>query len=191
VVAIEALDEENAADAEKRLRRMYDESYGRLLAYALGYLDRPSAEEIVSETFLIAWRRLADAPVPELPWLFGIARNLIRERYRADRRLRDLCVELSAQADTGTGDIADDVTERAAALRALAELGDLDRELLTLLAWHGLTNREAAEVLGIRPSTLLVRVHRARRRLRAAMAPTDAGSPGRAPSFPSLSEEIP
>lgn len=190
MVVIEVLDGENTANAEKRLRRMYDESYVRLLAYALGYLDRPSAEEIVSETFLIAWRRLADAPVPELPWLFGIARNLIRERYRADRRLHALCVELSAQADGGTGDIADDVTERAAALRALAELGDLDRELLTLLAWHGLTNREAAEVLGIRQATLLVRVHRARRRLLAAMAPTDAAAPDHASRFSDLRQEI-
>lgn len=166
-----------AIDAEQRLRRMYDESYQRLLGYALGYLSRPSAEEIVSETFLVAWRRLADAPVRELPWLFGIARNLIRERYRADRRLRDLCAELASTVHVDVGDIADEVAERAVALRALAELGDGDRELLTLLAWHGLTNGEAATVLGCSTATLLVRVHRARRRLRAAMAPADTPRP--------------
>lgn len=154
---------------------MYDESYVRLLGYALGYVNRASAEEIVSETFLIAWRRLSDVPSRELPWLFGVARNLIRERYRADQRLRTLCAELGAEGLTGqhVGDVAERVADRAAALQALAELPDADRELLTLLAWHGLTNAEAAQVLGCSTATLLVRLHRARRRLRNAMAPPD------------------
>jgi RNA polymerase sigma-70 factor (ECF subfamily) len=157
---------------------MYDESYVRLLAYALGYVNRANAEEIVSETFLIAWRRLDSGldtvPSRELPWLFGVARNLIRERYRADQRLRTLCADLGAEAHTGhVDDIAEHVTDRAAALQALAELPDADRELLTLLAWHGLSNSDAAKVLGCSTATLVVRVHRARRRLRAAMAPPD------------------
>jgi RNA polymerase sigma-70 factor, ECF subfamily len=167
-----------AIDAEKRLRRIYHGNYGRVLAYALSYTSRADAEEIVSETFLIAWRRLDDVPARELPWLLGVARNLIRERYRADRRLRELCTELGADLAAGNavGDVAEQVTARAMALRALAGLGDADREALTLLAWHGLTNREAAEVLGCSTATFLVRVHRARRRLRDAMAnPTDAG----------------
>ena len=161
-----------AIDTEIRLRRMYDEHYSRLLAYTLGYTNRASAEEIVSETFLIAWRRLDDVPERELPWLIGVARNVIRQQYRADRRLRDLCVELSTGLLTGNrdaDDIAEHVTERATALRALAELGADDREALTLIAWHGLTNREAAEVLGCSTATFVVRVHRARRRLQAAM----------------------
>lgn len=165
---------------------MYDENYVRLLGYALGYVNRANAEEIVSETFLIAWRRLPDVPARELPWLFGVARNLIRERYRADQRLRILCAELSAEfgADgSAAGDVAEHVTDRAVALQALAELPDADRELLTLLAWHGLTNGEAAQVLGCSTATLLVRVHRARRRLRDAMAPPD-------PAFPVL-ENLP
>jgi RNA polymerase sigma-70 factor (ECF subfamily) len=138
---------------------------------------------------VVAWRRLDDVPARELPWLFGVARNLVRERCRADQRLRTLCAELSVRARTErvtVGDIADDIAERAAALRALA-LSDDDRELLTLLAWHGLTNGEAAEVLGIRTATLLVRVHRARHRLRAAMTP----EPGRLPrQLSDLPQEI-
>lgn len=164
-----------AIEAEKRLTRIYHENYSRLLAYALAYTSRANAEDIVSESFLIAWRRLDDLPSRELPWLIGVARNLIRERYRADRRLRELCTELAAEHNA-VSDVAEQVTARATALRALAELGDADREVLTLLSWHGLTNREAAEVLGCSTATLLVRVHRARRRLRDVMTnPTDAG----------------
>ncbi|OLF14869.1 hypothetical protein BU204_25020 [Actinophytocola xanthii] len=174
---------------------MYDEAYHRLLGYALGYLDRASAEEIVSEAFLVAWRRIDDVPPRELPWLLGVARNLIRERYRADQRLRDLCAELSTKARTDratVGDIAEDVTTRAAALRALTELSHEDRELLTLLAWHGLTNREVAQVLGCRTATLLVRVHRARHRLRAAMGPPDevADHENRTHRLPDLAQEL-
>lgn len=165
---------------------MYDENYVRLLGYALGYVNRSNAEEIVSETFLIAWRRLSDVPPRELPWLFGVARNLIRERYRADQRLRTLCAELGAR-QFATGDVADHVTDRAAALQALAELPDADRELLTLLAWHGLSTREAATVLGCSTATLLVRVHRARRRLRTALAPPE--EPALRPVLENLPQE--
>jgi RNA polymerase sigma-70 factor (ECF subfamily) len=55
-------------------------------------------------------------------------------------------------------------------LAALARLGDADRELLTLVAWHGLSPREAARVVGCSAATYFVRLHRARRRLEQAMA---------------------
>jgi RNA polymerase sigma-70 factor, ECF subfamily len=177
-----------AIDAEERLRRLYDENYGRLLAYALGYVDRANAEEIVSDTFLVAWRRFDEVPHRELPWLLGVARNLIRERYRADRRLRQLCAELGAQlaggAGTVAGDVAENVVERATALLALAALSDPDRELLTLLAWHGLTTREAAAVLHCSTAALLVRLHRARRRLQAALVELKPAEQARGPIRP-------
>jgi RNA polymerase sigma-70 factor (ECF subfamily) len=67
-------------------------------------------------------------------------------------------------------------------LAALAELSDADRELLTLLAWDGLTRAETAEALGCSRATLAVRVHRARRRLLAAMTrAAPAGGQGSAP----------
>lgn len=182
-----------AIDAdEERLRRIYDECYNRLLAYTLGYTNRSNAEEIVSEALLIAWRRLREVPAKELPWLIGVVRNLVRERYRADRRLQELCLELSTGmlvCDDNGGDIAEDVVERAAALRALADLGDADREALTLIAWHGLSNREAAEVLGCSTATFVVRVHRARRRLHAAMAPPGPAE-ARTPKLIDIPQEI-
>jgi RNA polymerase sigma-70 factor, ECF subfamily len=57
-----------------------------------------------------------------------------------------------------------------AVLRALATLGDRDRELLLLIAWEGLGQAEAAEVLGIRRGAVATRLHRARQRLADALA---------------------
>jgi RNA polymerase sigma-70 factor (ECF subfamily) len=77
--------------------------------------------------------------------------------------------------DLMAGDVADQVVERAAALRALATLSDADRETLTLVAWQGLPPREAARVVGCSQATFWVRLHRARRRLERAIDMTLPG----------------
>lgn len=69
-------------------------------------------------------------------------------------------------------DVAAVVTEREAALQALAGLPEADRELLTLIAWQGLSARQAAQVLGCTTATLTVRLYRARRRLESALEPS-------------------
>ncbi|GAB3989943.1 hypothetical protein GCM10029978_116500 [Actinoallomurus acanthiterrae] len=99
-----------------------------------------------------------------------MARNILREQYRADVRRKAVDTELRVwSGDLRTGDVADDVAERSQILAALAALSDDDREVLTLIAWHGLTPREAASVVGCSAATYSVRLHRARRRLERAM----------------------
>jgi RNA polymerase sigma-70 factor, ECF subfamily len=126
---------------------------------------------LASETFLVAWVRLDEVPDAVVPWLLGIARNLVRERRRAVGRQAELAASLdltTRAADLMAGDVADQVVERAAALRALATLSDADRETLTLVAWQGLPPREAARVVGCSQAAFWVRLHRARRRLERA-----------------------
>lgn len=103
-----------------------------------------------------------------MPWLLGAARNVVRERCRAEERQTSLAAELRTWADEAVTDVAEGVTERAAMLAALARLSEDDRELLTLMAWHGLSTSEAAQVVGCSTATFLVRLHRARKRLREA-----------------------
>ena len=69
-----------------RLKRLFDEYAGRLYAYCLRRGDRADAEEIVAETFLVAWRRIDCVPGEPLPWLFRVAGNVIANRRRGDRR---------------------------------------------------------------------------------------------------------
>jgi RNA polymerase sigma-70 factor (ECF subfamily) len=154
-------------EARRRFTAMYDAHRNQVWAYAAWMADRQSADDLVSETFVVAWRRLRDIPEPALPWLLGVARNLVRELSRAQRRRGLLESELgkwSARAVTVNPD--ETVATRIDVLRALAALGEQDREVLILTAWHELTPHEAALVLGVAPTAIRVRLHRARKRLR-------------------------
>ncbi|WP_207311575.1 RNA polymerase sigma factor [Lentzea alba] len=137
---------------------VYRECYPRVLAYAASNAGPRLAEDITSETFTIAWRKLDQMPPNALPWLLGIARNLVRAARR--QTWHD---ELT--------DVASDDDYAVIELRAaLATLSEADQEVLTLIAWHGLVATEAALVLGCTTATFFVRLHRARRRLRAALS---------------------
>jgi len=172
-----------ASDDERRFTAIYDDCRQRVWAYAAARAGRQIADEVVSETFAVAWRRLRDVPDPPLPWLLGVARNVLRDSHRAERRREEFTRELRHWTAVSAGDIADDVTERHAVLRALAALPEADREVLILVAWQGLTPRDAARVVGCSSAALRVRLHRARRRLRRAVEEIPAASAaGRAPS---------
>lgn len=161
-------------DATSRFTAIYSAHHDQVYAYAVSRAGRQLADDVVSETFLRAWHRVSAVPAVPLPWLLGVARNVVRERYRDEARQTGLAAELRAWAEQEQADVADGVAEKAAVLAALARLGDADRELLTLVAWHGLSPREAARVVGCSAATYFVRLHRARRRLEQAMA---AGPP--------------
>ncbi|MGW1622426.1 RNA polymerase sigma factor [Streptomyces sp. NPDC002172] len=156
----------------ERFHGVYEDHYSRVLGYATSLVGRQMGEDITSETFTIAWRRVGDIPHPPLPWLLGVARNLVRELRRRDSLRYMLAAEEAHRISSGrtdTGDIATVVTDRHAALQALASLSETDRELLTLIAWHGLSARDAARVLNCTVATLTVRLYRARRRLERAL----------------------
>ncbi|MFC8618367.1 RNA polymerase sigma factor [Micromonospora purpureochromogenes] len=153
---------------------MYQAHHRQVYAYAVTRAGRQLADEVVAETFLVAWRRLTELPTATpLPWLLAVARNVVGERYRAEERQQAIAAEMRAwitDEELSVADVADGVAERAAVLTALAQLSDGDRELLTLVAWHGLTPGHAARVLGCSTATYYVRLHRARRHLKDAMA---------------------
>lgn len=163
----------DAAEAGARFTELYERHHAPVYAYAVSRAGRQLADDIVNDTFLVAWRRLAEVPATPLPWLLGVARNVVRERYRDEVRQASLAAEMRAWADEAGGDVADGVAERSAVLGALARLGDADRELLTLVAWQGLSHRAAARVVGCSVATFAVRLHRARRRLEQAASAAD------------------
>lgn len=148
---------------------VYDAYRQRVWAYAASRAGRQLADEVVSETFTVAWRRLDDVPEPALPWLLGVARNVLREGHRAERRRASFAAELRHWEAGAERDIAEGVAERLGVLRAMAGLHEDDREILILVSWQGLTPRDAARVVGCSPAALRVRLHRARRRLLAAV----------------------
>jgi RNA polymerase sigma factor (sigma-70 family) len=137
------------------------------------------AEDIVAETFLVAFRRRGSYDLSRTdarPWLYGIATNLMR-RHRRDE-VRALRVLERTGADPVTAEsFADRVDGRVAAAEtsrrlapALARLTAGQRDVLLLTAWAGLTLDEIAEVLGIPQGTARSRLGRARTKIRAALA---------------------
>jgi RNA polymerase sigma-70 factor (ECF subfamily) len=160
-------------DKRERFTALYDTYHPRVHAYAVSRTGRQLAEEVTSETFCVAWRRFGDLPDPPLPWLLGIARNVLRESFRAQARRDSIEAELrvwTSDTELTGGDAGETVVERATVLQALARLSDDDRELLTLVAWHGLSPKEAAKAIGCSTATYFVRLHRARKRLERTLS---------------------
>jgi RNA polymerase sigma-70 factor (ECF subfamily) len=158
-------------DSRQRFTELYDENYGRVLAYVLMRTESHAAEDVVSETFFIAWRRIDDIREPALPWLIGVARNLLLKQRDSRFRRRALAGRITAMStddDLIAWDVADFVVERDSALAAMGGLSDNDLEVLSLVMWHGLTPAEAAKVVGCSTAAFFVRLHRARRRLAKA-----------------------
>ena len=153
----------------------YDDLWARHSTAVLGYLarrceSREDAADLLAETFLVAWRRLATVPRPpdDRPWLFGVAANLLANhrrglarRSRATRALRD---QLGALV------VPEPSVEALAVREALSRLPAVDREVLTLAAWEGLTAREIAQVLDLSQTAVTTRQTRARARLRELLA---------------------
>lgn len=168
-----------------RFAAIYQQYRGRVYSYAVSRAGRQLAEEIVSEVFLIAWRRFADLPDPPLPWLLVTARNVAASQFRAAVREQSIAGEMAtwvAAAGQDTGDVGEQVAERIAVLTALSGLPAADRELLTLVAWHGLPAQVAARVVGCSTAAYFVRLHRARRRLEQAVAALVPPSGDRVPA---------
>ena len=155
----------------------------RVQAYAMRHVDPDTAQEVVSETFLVAWRRLEHVPGEPMPWLIVVARHTIANARRSERRVRALDAELTRLAAVArpTAPGADDVAlDRDALLRGLAALSEDQREALLLVAWDGLSAGQAAAVLGVSTATFHVRLHRARGRL-GVLVDGPGTSPARSP----------
>jgi RNA polymerase sigma factor (sigma-70 family) len=157
---------------------IFDRHYRRIHGYVARRLGPELAEDVASETFLIAFdrRRRYDRAHPgAAPWLLGIASNLIARHHRAEvRRWRALARAGEAHSVEGHDELVAGRVD-AGALRArlaavLAELPHRDREMLLLVAWGELSLEEARRALGIPAGTARSRLHRARRRTRAALA---------------------
>lgn len=141
-------------------------------AYAQARVGAGLAADIVSDTFVIAWRRRAELPDPALPWLLATARRVASTHLRTQRRQRSLLLRMQSLAEREP-QLEPEVGLDHTLLHALDRLSERDREAVLLVAWFDLTNIEAASIQGCSPSTFAVRLHRARRRLRSHLARGD------------------
>lgn len=158
------------------MRSLFEQSSARLFAYASRHVDPGAAQDVVSEVFLVAWRRIDDIPEDALPWLLVVARNTIGNRRRGiarQQRLADELVNLQRSSTATPG--ADEVAiERREMLAALLELSGSEREAVLLTAWDGLTVVQAAHVAGCSRRAFELRLNRARNRLRRLLTAEDS-----------------
>jgi RNA polymerase sigma-70 factor (ECF subfamily) len=155
-------------ERSEALSSLYEQCSPRVLAYALRRTSREQAEEVLAETFIVAWRRLNEIPDDPIPWLLAVARRVLANQRRATSRREALDQRLQLALGAGTEfgpDPAEEVGARMALHDALEDLGERDKEALLLVAWDGLDNRSAAAVMNCSPASFALRLHRARRRL--------------------------
>jgi RNA polymerase sigma-70 factor (ECF subfamily) len=135
--------------------------------------DWATAEDLLSTVFLEAWRRRDKALPPDkvLPWLYGIATNVVRNRRRTERRyaaaLRRMPRPLPEPdyADS-VAERADDERRMAQPLSLVASLPKREQDVLVLCVWMELSYEDVAFALGIPVGTVRSRLSRARARLR-------------------------
>lgn len=149
---------------QERFGTCWQRDAPRVLAYAQRHVGDHDAHDVVSETFLAAWRRWNEVPDPAIAWLLVTARRVVGNQYRSTRRraaLTDRIALLDSVASVG-GMAPEAALRRSEALEQLASLSEDHREALLLVGWDGLTTDQAAIVLGLRPAAFRRRVSRAR-----------------------------
>ena len=114
---------------EERFRRMWEEHSGRVLAYVMRRLgSEREAEDIVAETFILAWRKIESVPEDPVPWLLGAARRVLSHYLRSIRSQRALRQKLDGAPKATCTSIVEDSAWATERLVAIATGG---------VAWRG------------------------------------------------------
>jgi len=153
-------------ETDSAIRQLYAHHAQALHGYVRRFCpDQASADDIVQETFIRAWRHLpslcADGR-PIRPWLFRVARNLLTDADRAARS-RPVTVPASSAEDPGHESGLGQVLDRQLVADALRHLSPAHRTVLVETFYHGGTTAVVARQLGIPHGTARSRLHYALR----------------------------
>lgn len=160
------------AARERRFRAVADEATPAIAAYIkrriypLSYSD---VDDLIEEVLIIAWRRLEDIPVgAEVPWLIGVARNVLRNAHRKVRRGDAAVASMAPPHHDSSAE--DNVIADEGVRAALEALNDDDRDIVLLHAWDGRSAAEIGVILGVSANAAAVRLSRAQERFRKNFA---------------------
>ena len=157
--------DQREAERRARFEELARELIDPLRRFLARRTDPSTADDVLSDTLLVCWRRLDEVPANALPWAYGVARNCLANVQRGERRRERLVARISVmepplQVAPTPGGRDDELLEAMAAMRPE------DAELLRLWAWEQLTPAEIATVLQVSANAASIRLHRAREKLR-------------------------
>jgi len=158
--------------SRRRFEQIYEEHREAVHAFVQRRAPESVVEDVVSETFVVCWRKLDRIPDEPLPWLYAVARKTLANQRRRLAREQRVGAVGRASAVAEPEPVGDTVL--AAAFAALSER---DREVLRLVAWEGLSLTQAAVVLGCSALACRVRYHRAKSRLARRLEAAEAFRP--------------
>jgi RNA polymerase sigma-70 factor (ECF subfamily) len=161
-------------NADAAVRLLYSRQAEALHAYVVRFCpDRASADDIVQETFIRAWRQLPQLTADDRPWLFKVARNLLIDAERA-ARARPVTVQAQPAEDVRDDTGLDQILDRQLVTGALQHLSPAHRTVLVGTFYAGGTTATVARRLGIPPGTARSRLHYALQALRQHLQDHDA-----------------
>lgn len=152
---------------------VYEQHAPAIRAYAARRVEPDAIDDVVAETFAIAWRKLPREADP-LPWLYAVARRVVHGHRRSHARRSALFQKVAGSTTDAGPDPAEQVHGDPALARAFATLTEQEREAIRLVAWEGLEHADAARAAGCSRATFAVRLSRARVRLRKALTELEA-----------------
>ncbi len=173
---------------DAQFHHLYTTHRDAIWSYVVRRVERGDVDDAVAEVFVVAWRKVAQAPGPGevLPWLYGIAKNVVRNTIRSSARRQRLWTKSASlsRMDSPSSDVqVIRNLEDAELLAAVEALHPIDRELLRLRVWEELSIKDIALVVGRSPKSVESRLVRIRKNLARTLdvpeSPLHAVRPGR------------
>jgi RNA polymerase sigma-70 factor (ECF subfamily) len=155
---------------DARFERLYRDHAPDVLGYCARRVGRDEAHDAASEVFVVALRRIDDVPSGDeaLPWLYTVARNVLKNRDRSGRRRLRLAAKLTTTEPRSIDGPEPQVvrkSEHEELLAALAKLPDKDREILRLVEWEGLSREQVADMFFVSRAAIDQRISRSYKKL--------------------------
>ena len=185
---------ESESAAHKAFTALWVDHSAAVRAFAWRRCPAALVDDVVSETFVVAWRHIHEVPGDARVWLLGCARRVLHTQLRSRDRYQALHDRIASAPAGPTLCVDDQVAERTDLAKAWNRLTEADREVLALTVWEGLTSAQAARVIGCTSLAFRARLSRARHRLAAHLAGRsmpgavrlDRGTPDRDPGVHNL-----
>jgi RNA polymerase sigma-70 factor (ECF subfamily) len=165
-----------SCEEQRRFESLYDAHRLSVLAYCTRRVNTADASDACSETFLVAWRRIDDVPLPPntLPYLYGIAARVIANQRRTLHRRTRLHEKLGALGVVPPAEPSVVLLQQSSdrqVVAAVRRLKPVDREIVMLYAWEDLPRDVIADMMQMSRAAVDQRIHRAYERLARVLEP--------------------